>query len=65
MGVLALRMNLTSGESKGMEPETGFLGVGQRFNTTQHRNPVSKLRVLSNGNNSYLRRVRDWARLLS
>jgi hypothetical protein len=58
-------MNLIGGESKGMGPETGFLGGVQGLNATRQRNPVSKPKVSGNGNNSYLRPVRHWTKLLS
>jgi hypothetical protein len=45
MRVLAWRMNLTSGKSKGMGPETGFLGSVQGLNAPRQRNPVSKFKV--------------------
>ncbi|WP_228040157.1 hypothetical protein [Nodosilinea sp. LEGE 07088] len=58
-------MNLTSSESKGMGAETGFLVCVQGLNATRQKNPVFKLKVSGNGNNSYLRPVRDWTKLLS
>ena len=42
---LGWQMNFASGESKGMEPETGFLGGVQGLNATRQRNPVSKFKV--------------------
>jgi hypothetical protein len=62
---LGWRMNLTSNKRKGMGPDTGFLWGVQGLNASRQRNPVSQPRVLGNGNNSYLRPVRHWTKLLS